>query len=374
VKLLYVSPERLGTRSLASLLAGTEVARIAVDEAHCVSEWGHDFRPAYRRIADFRHRVGWPPCIALTATATPATRRDVVTSLRLRRPVMLVWPADRPNLRWEVRKVRSTRGAAEILVGTVRAASGAAIVYVRTRSAALRMAEALRRSGRSAAAYHAGMDASSRQAVQDAFLEGRLGAVCATTAFGMGIDHPRVRLVGHLGRPASLEAYVQEAGRAGRDEQPARCLLVARDDDERFHLSQQARSWPPRSLARSVWRAMPAGRPVTPGELAGIGRIASAERLEDALAFFERFGAARHSSGRSRAEGAREGAWVRGPDALWRRLAAELRTGRERARGRLAAMRRYVDSSGCRRHAIARYFGNAPPRCRGCDRCDAAAR
>ncbi len=367
LKLLYISPERLEADSLHRILGASLVSRIAVDEAHCVSEWGHDFRPAYRRIAAFRLRIGHPPCVALTATATPETRDDVVSNLELREPVALVWPVDRPNLRWEVTRASSTAEAARTLVRAVRKTPGAAILYVQTRRGAVRLADALRRRGIIAAGYHAGMRAASRQATQEAFVSGQLRAVCATTAFGMGIDHPSVRLVGHLGRPGSLEAYVQEAGRAGRDGAPARCLLVAGQGDEAFHRAMHARAWPPERLARAVWRSLPPGEPVDREHLA---RLIKTTRLDDVLnviSFLERHDAVR------RQEGLPDGSWVRGPAALWPRVATALSWGRGRARTRLAAMREYVESPGCRRQVIARYFENGMPSCGGCDRCDGTA-
>jgi len=375
LKLLYVAPERLPTDSLYRLLDGTRVSRIAVDEAHCVSEWGHDFRPAYRKIAAFRRRVGNPPCIALTATATPPTRVDVAANLELCQPATLVWPVDRPNLYWEVRRGGQSAEAARGLVRAVRDTPGAAILYVPSRRGAVRMADALRRSGVVSAAYHAGMDAAARQATQDAFVNGRLRAVCATTAFGMGIDHPSVRLVGHFGRPGSLEAYVQEAGRAGRDGAPARCLLAVWGGDEAIQRAMHARTAPPERSARAVWMSLPPGVPVNRERLKRLQGTGLEEAL-DVISIFERHDAVRRAPGathsRSRTTSSDE-AWVRGPEPLWGRLATALAWSRSRARDRLAAMREYVESPRCRRRAIARYFEDAMPTCGGCDRCDRTA-
>ncbi len=366
VKLLYVSAEKLAGSSLRRLLAGVRVSRLAVDEAHCISEWGHDFRPAYRRIAAFSRTVGRPPCAAFTATATPATRRDIVRNLEFRLPSIRAWPVDRPNLRWQVARAVTGSAAAQLAIHALRRTPGAAIVYARTRREAARMAEAVRRHGMRAAAYHAGMEGATRARVQRSFLDSTLRVVCATTAFGMGIDHPHVRLVVHLGRPGSLEGYVQEAGRAGRDGQVARCLLIARPDDSMFHRTLLRDAWPAADLVRQVWRAM---RPRTVVARAALrdtlGPGLSDADLDRALSFLGREGGVRRVERRPAAPEA----WTRAPDALWPRLSAALRSGHQRARARIAAIGRYVETRACRRRVIARYFGDVPAPCSGCDRC-----
>lgn len=238
LSLLYVSPERLLSPALRPFLTRLRVDRLAVDEAHCISEWGHDFRPSYRRIPEIFRFIGDPPVAALTATAAPHTTADIERCLGLRDPVLVRSPVDRPNLRWEVTRAASLARGMRTLLDAVRSRPGSAIAYTLTRYRAARVAAALRARGVPAEPYHAGMSPEARREVQKAFFSGRIRVVCATSAFGMGIDHDGVRGVYHLGMPGSLEAYVQEAGRAGRDDGPARCLLIALPDDLDLHHSR----------------------------------------------------------------------------------------------------------------------------------------
>ncbi|MFQ5679368.1 MAG: RecQ family ATP-dependent DNA helicase [Gemmatimonadota bacterium] len=363
IRLLYVAPERLETRRLLELLERRMVSRVAVDEAHCIAEWGHDFRPAYRRIAKFRRRVGSPPALALTATATPATRAEIVHSLELRRPVRLVSRVDRPNLGWGALRAPDPGAAARRVIAELRTTPGAAIVYVATRRRAVRLAAAFRRCGCQAAAYHAGLAAATRSEVQEAFLGGALRIVCATNAFGLGIDRQDVRTVCHLGMPGSLEAYVQEAGRAGRDGRPARCLLVACPGDVPLQRAFARRRWPSGRLLARVWDALPEGRATRMEELAETRfRRLDPERIASAARLIVEFGGARWAAGGQ--------AVVRGPERDRRRLEFEaVRRGRRRAERRLREMRAYLLTRRCRRARIAAYFEEPVPPCAGCDRC-----
>ena len=231
VRLLYCAPERLPALSRRLAAWGLMPRLLAVDEAHCITEWGHEFRPAYRELGRYRYLLGDPPTIALTGSATVAARAEIVRVLRLKDPVQVVGSFDRPNLRFTTRLVPDDRTRFSLIAGRVRAAMGGTIVYVPTRRLAELVTRALRLRSLNALPYHAGLAARFRRDTLKAFLEDRVGAVVATTAFGMGIDKPDVRTVLHWGPAHTLDGYYQEAGRAGRDGAPAECLVLWRDQD-----------------------------------------------------------------------------------------------------------------------------------------------
>jgi ATP-dependent DNA helicase RecQ len=369
LRLLYVSPERLATGSFRRLVDGTRIPRLVVDEAHCIAEWGHDFRPSYRRIGEFRRWVDDPPVLALTATATPSVRREIEGNLGMPDPIRVIAPVDRPNLHWRVIEASSVAQGLGAIREELRVTRGQALVYAATRPRTSQTAAALRRLGISAAAYHAGLSPSYRRELQGAFLSGSIRVVAATSAFGMGVDHGSIRAVCHLGLPSSLEAYVQEAGRGGRDGDPARCLLVRVPGDVTLQQIFMARSWPPARDVRRVWHRCPAGTPSDVREVArGLGRRIEEARVEDIFRLLVEFGAARrpHSPGGA----AHAPAIVRRPGALWKRVDLEaLRRGRERAAARLNALVSYTESGRCRRATIAAYFEEPTPCCAGCDNC-----
>ncbi|HYW31095.1 MAG TPA: ATP-dependent DNA helicase RecQ [Gemmatimonas sp.] len=259
LKLLYLAPERIDSGRTLQRLVDIGVALLAVDEAHCISEWGHDFRPSYRRIGLIRERLGTPQTIALTATATPDVRDDIIRQLGFTDADVVVAGFDRTNLTYHVRPTRTQNDKDVAAVRWLRDAGGPAIVYAPTRKAVERVTSVLVRGRIRAVAYHAGLDDGLRQRAQDAFMQERARVIVATSAFGMGIDKSDVRLVVHHAMPGSLEAYYQEAGRAGRDGRESTCVLLHSYSDRFTHEFFIEGAHPERALVEGAWKVIRAG-------------------------------------------------------------------------------------------------------------------
>ena len=253
-RLVYVAPERLKSRRFLDLMGRVGVKLLAIDEAHCISEWGHDFRPDYARLGWFRKTLGDPPVIALTATATKTVRDDIRKLLELREPAVFVRGFDRPNLHYAVTPAAG-KGAKFHRLRQIleQQEDGSAIVYASSRRACEEVSEVVGgQLGRPIAVYHAGLDRDQRRRVQEDFMGGRVKTVVATNAFGMGIDKADIRSVVHYNLPGTLEAYYQEAGRAGRDGKPARCELLFSQSDCRIQEFFIDSEYPPPPLVGNV--------------------------------------------------------------------------------------------------------------------------
>lgn len=254
LKLLYLSPERLLADRTLGRLNGRRIALLAIDEAHCVCEWGYDFRPSYLRLASARRRLQPRVTVALTATATPATRMDIIRVLELVRPLVVVSGFDRPNLHFAAEPASGMRERYARIQSLVRqTAPAACIVYAGTRSGVEAVRRYIARSTPAVDCYHAGRSATDRASVQQRFLDGSLRVLVATNAFGMGVDKPDVRLVVHLSPPGSIEDYYQEAGRASRDGAPGTCIVLASESDRHLHERFLSSAYPPESLMRARW-------------------------------------------------------------------------------------------------------------------------
>jgi ATP-dependent DNA helicase RecQ len=383
--LLLVAPERFGVPAFRRALNAVSVSLMAVDEAHCIAQWGHDFRPSYLALGSVRRSVR-APCLALTATATPRVRSEIEDVLGLRAPRRVVGSFDRANLRWGVLRVRNGRGRDRALMGLLRplarSGRGSAIVYVSTRRRAEIVRDRIARLGLRVETYHAGMRDEGRSRVQAAFMDGELRTVVATNAFGMGVDKPDVRLVVHDAAPGSLEAYYQEAGRAGRDGEASHCVALYAPGDLELQRAFLDRSRPSVGALRrflSGLREELAGEGRGDVELGALsrrlGRGWSVERSEAALRFLSGVGLLRFQGAASGTPRPREGSL---------QASVSLRPGRPRfgrARilrraglARLKAVHRYVLGRRCRRRSLLSYFGEDSPEgpCGGCDRCGAA--
>jgi ATP-dependent DNA helicase RecQ len=368
---VMLGPEQLANAETLAAVVGSPrpVTLVAVDEAHLVSEWGHDFRPEYLRLADVIAATGRPPVLALTATAAPPVQADITRQLHMRDPEVVVADFDRPNIALSVRRTRHDLPEAQAVddrtVEVVLAHDGPALVYALSHARCESLADRLRRDAYRAAPYHAGLPAAERSRVQDAFFAGRLDVVVATSAFGMGIDKPDVRAVVHAGMPGSLDEYYQEIGRAGRDGEPAVAVLVYDPRTVRIPRLLAARSKLGDGAVHAVVDALEAASAsVTLRDLtaaAGVSRQ-GVERVVDEL----------RELGLVRPDG-RDGVTpVAVADAFQQVTAASNRR-QAILKSRIEAARGYAETTHCRRAELLGYFGeHYEPPCGACDN-DASA-
>ena len=353
LQFLFIAPERMRVPGFPEMLAKRKPALIAIDEAHCISQWGHDFRPDYRTLGEYLPSLRPAPVIALTATATPTVQRDIAAQLRLHNPALFIHGVRRHNLAIEVVELSKPRRS-QFAVDLLKSAENRpAIVYAPSRKAAEELASQL---GGSAAAYHAGLDPATRERVQRHFLSGSLEVVVATIAFGMGIDKPDVRTVIHTALPGSVEAYYQEIGRAGRDGLPSRTVLLHSFADRKMHDFFLERDYP------------------APTELARLARVLTDDfqapedlrkHLRMDLETFER------TAYKLAAQGA----------AVFD-IAGNLRAGENRSwqssydqqlafrRSQIDLMARFAETPQCRMTALIQHFGDTADGLRLCGHCD----
>ncbi|WP_282202922.1 RecQ family ATP-dependent DNA helicase [Kitasatospora fiedleri] len=372
VDFLFLAPEQLAKDEVVEQLAAAKPALFVVDEAQCVSSWGHDFRPDYLRLGQVVDRIGRPPVLALTASAAAPVRADIVAQLGMRDVREVVTGFDRPNIHLEVLPFRDAAAKRRAVVERAAGEPKPGLVYAATRREAEEYAAELDRLGFDAAAYHAGLPAAARGDVHDRFLTGELDVVVATSAFGMGIDKPDVRFVLHASVPGSLDAYYQEIGRAGRDGEPARAILAYRPQDLGLQRFFAAGRPDPDTVTQVAGALAEHDGPVRPSELrAGTGLTAS--RLTAVVNLLEQVGAvATDGGGDLLPTGAADPAEAA-------RQAVELADAHQQLeRSRVDMMRGYAETGGCRRRFLLGYFGQPQEAageggCGSCDRCEAAA-
>lgn len=379
--LVYVAPERFRSAEFRQALAQVKVSLFAVDEAHCISQWGHDFRPDYLTLDAVRAQLGAPPTIALTATATARVQQDILAQLGMPGAQVVVSGFERPNLFYQVvEAVGHEEKIAQVERVLHRRRGESALIYCATRRQVGEVTDTLSQRGWLVGSYHAGLNDRARAHVQDAFMAGDLPVMVATNAFGMGVDKADVRAIFHYNVPGSLEAYYQEAGRAGRDGKPAECLLLYNERDGRIHDFFAENSFPDRDLVERVWLLLfkrGAGRHALDAERicdhlnrASMASNAHGWAVSTALQLLERAGHVR--------VGAQDGeAWVEPLDRArlrdlrvdWDKLAEQ----RALAAEQLREVRRYAGTSGCRQTQLLKYFNSKPSYRGGCGHCDRCA-
>jgi ATP-dependent DNA helicase RecQ len=368
---LFTTPEQLSRDDLRAAVTECPVDLFCVDEAHCISEWGFDFRPAYRELAAAAVMMGRPPILALTATAPEAVLSDVSNELRLEDPVVVARGFDRPNLHFSVVRVTDPDRRDRQLAKVLSEVRPPAVVYCSTRreteETALALYELGSEIGLTAGHYHGGMDRALRDEVQDAFLTGTLDVLCATSAFGMGIDKQDIHTVVHRTMPDSLESYWQEAGRAGRDGEPADCVLMYRPEDRAVHEHLHRRSRPSEATVAKMVHVFSQIESATPdagvvaqiASAAEVARSGAASMLED----LDRFGYLTRCKTEVR--------WKGDPAQAMEDLSEHQAMQVEVEQSRLDMVATYAESNACRRRYLLNYLGDEYPAelCLRCDSC-----
>jgi ATP-dependent DNA helicase RecQ len=366
LEFVFLAPEQLANTDVLDELAVARPSLLVVDEAHCISEWGHDFRPDYLRLGATAQALGRPVVLALTATAAPPVRDEIARRLGLRDPELVVRGFDRPNIRLTVQRHHDEERKLRALREHVAAAQPPGIVYVATRRAAQELADELRGHGLRAGSYHGGMRARDRDATQQRFMDDELDIVVATTAFGMGVDKPGVRWVVHAEISESPDSYYQEIGRAGRDGEPAEALLFYRAEDLGLRRFLAGGGRLDVAAIGAVLDAVNrAGGPLSPERVKAVTGLGET-KLVTAVSRLEEVGAVTVLP---------RGELEPGPAAAPRRDAIEAAAAAAMSRraldsSRVDMMRAYAETDGCRREFVLSYLGEpfAAP-CGNCDNC-----
>ena len=370
LEFLFLSPEQLSNPEVLEDVRNARPSLLVVDEAHCISEWGHDFRPDYLKLGAVREAIGSPTVLALTATASKPVREEIVARLGMEDPLVLVRGFDRDNIWLGVEHFHDAARKRRALVERVEEAEGSGIVYVATRKRAEEVAAELAGRGVEARAYHGGMRPATRNATQEAFMEGALRVIVATTAFGMGVDKPDVRWVFHLEIADSVDSYYQEVGRSGRDGEPARGILFYRPEDLGVRRFFAGGGLVDVDEIEAVAEAVREHRGPIDAEALREATDLSRSKLTTAVSRLEDVGVVEVlPTGDIRAARALRSGIARAVER-----AGEAQHDREELdRSRIEMIRSYAElREGCRREAILNYFGEQyPAPCGHCDNCEA---
>jgi ATP-dependent DNA helicase RecQ len=363
-KLVYIAPERCDSPRFQQLVRQTEIALVVIDEAHCISQWGHDFRPHYRTMLARLPELKRATFLALTATATPEVQRDIIAALALPDIQRVIADFNRPNLHFETFHIDDRASKDKRMLDLLSSADGAAIVYASTRKEAATVHQLLESRGFKSALYHAGLDAAKRSEAQRRFLQGDCRVIAATVAFGLGIDKPDVRRVIHYNVPGSLENYYQEAGRGGRDGERAVCTLLYSQFDVRIQRFLLEQSCPEPQTMLQIYGLLRNAHPLA---VAASDLVTASRKQEIAVnaalqSLYEQKWAQITADGKYQVEN---------PEIAQPKIETHsLRERRRRAEDRLRKMIAYALDAQCRRSQILGYFGqNFSPPCDGCDVC-----